>query len=434
MKLATKTKTYILVLFFLTLLVSIYAFIELARTIDFALVPIILALSLLLFLADLSETKVSYSFMAPVNRFVSAGISIPFAALLLGVHWLAIPIVLIGTIPAELALRKDKLERGVFEYFWRVAFNVSQIVLATFLASQIFILIGGKPLLLGNYDIAQSAEFLRQSLLTLFTFAFLSLSNVGLVSGILFFTTRNDFFHHFRHFYKHLLQPYVTFGLMGYLLAILYSISFSLFIVGALVFGVFLFALRLSVTGQMNIFESTGRNFFGVLCQQLERYHPELHQHSERVSMIAAEIGSKLELPEDLINKIKYACLAHHIGAIEGRSDEISLAAQHDSQFMRVEISICERLLKAALIDEETAEIATAAFEKVDGSGIPNSLKGDEIHIGARILSIADAIDLIEHKATGQGQSSLNHMTWNLEQLEADRFDQQILAVLMNST
>ena len=80
---------------------------------------------------------------------------------------------------------------------------------------------------------------------------------------------------------------------------------------------------------------------------------------------------------------------------------------------------------------EKVAEIIYAHQEKYDGSGYPEGLKGDNIPLGARILSIADTYDAITnlrlHKKSGDHQEAVEE----LERLSGKHYDPAIVEIFL---
>src|SRR5581483_11595652 len=62
-------------------------------------------------------------------------------------------------------------------------------------------------------------------------------------------------------------------------------------------------------------------------------------------------------------------------------------------QFIRRHTIIGERIVRAASSISHAAPLIRSSHERVDGAGYPDSLRGDEIPLGARIIAVCDAFD-----------------------------------------
>jgi len=121
--------------------------------------------------------------------------------------------------------------------------------------------------------------------------------------------------------------------------------------------------------------------------------------HVRRVSAYAGRLAQWLNLPEDEVERIGIAAMLHDIGKI-GFSDRIF--DNEDTELTRelfdevrkhpdrgVEILRDLDFLGAAI------DYIHCHHERLDGSGYPRGLRGEEIPLGARIISVADCFDAI---------------------------------------
>lgn len=130
----------------------------------------------------------------------------------------------------------------------------------------------------------------------------------------------------------------------------------------------------------------------------IEAKDPYTYGHSKRVSEITVNIAIEIGLPSNTINWIKLAALLHDIGKIgtperilnkNGKLDaeEIFMMMQHTSSGARMVENIPRF--------KEISRWIAHHHEKYDGSGYPAGLKGDDIPLPSRILSIADCFDAL---------------------------------------
>jgi len=119
-------------------------------------------------------------------------------------------------------------------------------------------------------------------------------------------------------------------------------------------------------------------------------------QHSRRVSELSEALAIKMGLKPDEVSQARLAGLMHDIGKI-GINESIlnlnrSLTAPEILE-IRKHAEIGHRILNASSQFSEIAQDVLQHHEHFDGNGYPNGLKGNEISMIARIISIADAYD-----------------------------------------
>jgi PAS domain S-box-containing protein/putative nucleotidyltransferase with HDIG domain len=150
--------------------------------------------------------------------------------------------------------------------------------------------------------------------------------------------------------------------------------------------------LRASEQRLFEVFEGTVTAF----AQTVEARDPYTAGHQEHVARLAAEIGRKLRMSEECIEAVRVAGLLHDIGKIgvpaeilakptELTAVEMDLIQQHPAHG--------DRILQGIPFPWPIAEIVRQHHERVDGTGYPDGLKGNEILLQARILAVADTVE-----------------------------------------
>lgn len=118
--------------------------------------------------------------------------------------------------------------------------------------------------------------------------------------------------------------------------------------------------------------------------------------HSKRVSEICGLIAKEMGLDSDDINRIKIAGLVHDIGKI-GVSEKIlnKKGKLDDEEWFEIKkhSEASWRILASSIDFSELAKDVLYHHERWDGKGYPEGLRGEEIPIQARIISIADSYD-----------------------------------------
>jgi response regulator RpfG family c-di-GMP phosphodiesterase len=137
-----------------------------------------------------------------------------------------------------------------------------------------------------------------------------------------------------------------------------------------------------------------------VLSKTAEYKDPETASHIARVAHYSKLIAKHYGLNENEQEKIFHASPLHDLGKIGIRDDVLLKPGKLDDkefEHMKRHPLIGYEILKGTQNHflEAGAIISLNHHEKFDGSGYPNGLKGEEIHIYGRITAIADVFDAL---------------------------------------
>lgn len=133
-----------------------------------------------------------------------------------------------------------------------------------------------------------------------------------------------------------------------------------------------------------------------ALIMALEARDPYTKGHSVRVMQYTAGIARQLGLDKEMIKIVKDAAILHDIGKIGVRDDILLKAGRLDSEEVieiRKHPEISGAIVKSISSLQEVGMIVNQHHERYDGKGYPHKLKEEQIHIGARIMAVADAFD-----------------------------------------
>ncbi len=133
-----------------------------------------------------------------------------------------------------------------------------------------------------------------------------------------------------------------------------------------------------------------------ALATTIERRDPYTAGHQQRVASLACAIAHKLQIPQDNIDGINIAALVHDIGKIHIPSEILSKPSRlSDIEFAMIKThsQVGYEILKDIEFDWSVPDMVLQHHEKLDGSGYPGGLTGDEILFGARIITVADIVE-----------------------------------------
>jgi HD-GYP domain-containing protein (c-di-GMP phosphodiesterase class II) len=133
-----------------------------------------------------------------------------------------------------------------------------------------------------------------------------------------------------------------------------------------------------------------------MLANAIDEKDPYTRGHSERVAYYSMVIAKHMGMKEDEVEKVYLSGIIHDVGKI-GIEDKIlrKPAALTDEEYeiMKQHPTKGLHILEAVPILKQMAGDGLMHHENLDGSGYPDGLKGDQIPLLGRIVSVADAFD-----------------------------------------
>ncbi len=128
----------------------------------------------------------------------------------------------------------------------------------------------------------------------------------------------------------------------------------------------------------------------------VEMRDPYTAGHERRVTCLAVEIAQRLGLDEQRVEGLRLAGSVHDIGKIAVPAEILSKPGrlqEYEMNLVRTHAQVGHDVLAAIDFEQPVAEIVLQHHEKLDGSGYPGGLRGDEILLEARILTVADVVE-----------------------------------------
>jgi putative nucleotidyltransferase with HDIG domain len=134
-----------------------------------------------------------------------------------------------------------------------------------------------------------------------------------------------------------------------------------------------------------------------ALARAMDLKDSATRQHSDRVAELASRLAEHLGWPRDRVKQLREVGLMHDVGKV-GVPDAVLLKparlTPQEQETMRRHCEMGAQIAAEILTEEQTAWLRSH-HERVDGSGYPDGLAGDDIPEGARILAAADAYDVM---------------------------------------
>jgi len=147
-------------------------------------------------------------------------------------------------------------------------------------------------------------------------------------------------------------------------------------------------------------FHKTVRDIVTAMARIIEMRDPYTAGHQERVAKLAAAIAAEMGMSEDQVEGIEIAAKIHDIGKVYVPMEILSkpgALTDIERQIIQTHARGSYDMLQPVEFPWPVAEISLQHHERLDGSGYPRGLKGDEICIEARILMVADVVEAMSY-------------------------------------
>ena len=170
-----------------------------------------------------------------------------------------------------------------------------------------------------------------------------------------------------------------------------------------------------------------------ALALAIEAKDHTTHEHLRRVRVYAVEVGKQLGLTGPELEALKAAALLHDIGKLAVPEHIISKPGrltQEEFEKMKIHPVVGAEILERVSFPYPVAPIVRAHHEKWDGSGYPYGLRGEEIPLGARILSAVDCLDALASDRQYRRAMGLEEAMSEVAGLAGKSFDPDVVNVL----
>ncbi len=138
------------------------------------------------------------------------------------------------------------------------------------------------------------------------------------------------------------------------------------------------------------------------LSDLLEARDARTYGHSQRVTRHAERIATVMGLPAAEVAKVRTAAALHDIGKLHTPRNILNKPGRlTDSEFALIKRHPVDgAVMTSGIGDPEISAMIRHHHERLDGRGYPDGLSGEDIPVGARIISVADTFDAITSNRT----------------------------------
>ena len=160
------------------------------------------------------------------------------------------------------------------------------------------------------------------------------------------------------------------------------------------------------------------------------------HGHSHKVMAYATMIAKELKLNDKEVEKIKYSALLHDIGKIgiaESVLNKPSQLTPEEFKTIAMHPFLGASIVRNIESLKDLIPIILCHHERYDGQGYPEGIIGNNIPLGARIVSVADAWDVMTSDRAYRKALPKEMVIKEFKKCAGEQFDPQIVKAFLNT-
>ncbi|MBN1879310.1 HD domain-containing protein [bacterium] len=192
-------------------------------------------------------------------------------------------------------------------------------------------------------------------------------------------------------------------------------------------------ALSLEIGGLYRDLDETFMSMVRALGTAVDAKDPHTHGHASRVAEYALGIGREMGLRQEELRDLEIGAYLHDLGKI-GIAGVILKShdklTESEMESIRHHPEIGTRILTPVRKLSKVALAIRQHHERYDGKGYPDQLKGEEILLIARIISVADALDAMTTKRPYQEAMTIGNAVGVIASLAGTQFDPLVTGAL----
>ncbi|MDY6918141.1 MAG: HD-GYP domain-containing protein [Chloroflexota bacterium] len=167
-----------------------------------------------------------------------------------------------------------------------------------------------------------------------------------------------------------------------------------------------------------------------ALIAAIEAKDPFIRGHSAEVARVAVAIAQELGLPEKAIDSLRAAAILHDVGKISVPGEILNKPGRlswAEWQLVKTHVAQGLRILSEANFPTAVKAAVAQHHERLDGSGYPQALRGDQIHLEARILAVADVFEAMTSHRPYRPAASVQETVQYIKDNSGTKFDPAVV-------
>ncbi len=172
-----------------------------------------------------------------------------------------------------------------------------------------------------------------------------------------------------------------------------------------------------------------------AIAATVEMRDPYTSGHQRRVARLAFMIGKELALSEDALEGLHIASVVHDVGKIRIPAEILTKPGRLDEaeyNLVKTHSQAGHDILENIRFPWPIADIVVQHHERLDGSGYPRCLRGDQILLEAKILALADVVESMSTSRPYRGALGIDAAIGEIQQGRGIKYEPAVVDAFLS--
>lgn len=177
------------------------------------------------------------------------------------------------------------------------------------------------------------------------------------------------------------------------------------------------------------------RQTLQAIAYTIEKRDPYTSGHMNAVANLASKIASRLTLSPEIIDGLVLGASIHDIGKIYLPAEILNRPgklSKEEFELIKTHAAVGYEIVKDIDVPWPVAEMVRSHHERLDGTGYPDGLKGDQISIETRIISVADVVEAFSAHRPYRPAKKLDEARAYIIENSGTLFDPKVVAACVD--
>ena len=171
-----------------------------------------------------------------------------------------------------------------------------------------------------------------------------------------------------------------------------------------------------------------------ALGRASEKRDPYTAGHQQRVALLACAVAHAMGLEDERIEGIRVAALLHDLGKIYIPAEILSKPAkltEMEFGIMKTHPEVGWDIIRSVPFPWPVADMVHQHHERLDGSGYPKGLTGDEILLESRIIAVADVVEAMSSHRPYRAALGMNRALEEVARGRGEHYDADVVDTVL---